>query len=55
MVQWGAIAEQDKELLKWADTPDEAFSQLKQHLEENHLAPKTKQEAAAPGIAKTRG
>src|SRR2546426_9777190 len=55
MVQWGAIAEQDKELLKWADTPDEAFSQLKQHLEENHLAPKTKQEASAPGIAKTRG
>ncbi len=55
MVQWGAIAEQDKELLKWADTPDEAFSQLKQHLEENHLEPKTKQEKGAPGIAKTRG
>jgi uncharacterized protein (TIGR00730 family) len=55
MVQWGAIAEQDKELLKWADTPDEAFSQLKQHLEEHHLEPKTKQESAAPGIAKTRG
>jgi uncharacterized protein (TIGR00730 family) len=55
MIQSGAIAEEDKELVKWADTPDEAFTQLKQHLEENHLAPKTKQEAAAPGIAKTRG
>ncbi len=55
MAEWGAIAEQDKELLKWADTPDEAFEQLRQHLAEHHLEPKTAQEAAAPGIAKTRG
>ncbi len=55
MVEWGAIAEQDKELLKWADTPDEAFAQLRAHLETHHIEPKTRQEKAAPGIAKTRG
>ena len=55
MADWGAIAEKDKELLHWADTPDEAVTQLRQHLEVNHLAPKTRQERSAPGIAKTRG
>jgi len=55
MVEWGAIAEQDKELVKWADTPDEAFVQLRAHLETHHIEPKTRQEKAAPGIAKTRG
>jgi uncharacterized protein (TIGR00730 family) len=55
MAEWGAIAEQDKELLHWADSPDEAFGQLKAHLEQHHLEPATAQEAAAPGIAKTRG
>jgi uncharacterized protein (TIGR00730 family) len=55
MAEWGAIAPQDKELLKWADTPDEAFQQLRQHLEGHHLEPKTRQEKEAPGIAKTRG
>src|SRR3954465_14485524 len=54
MAEWGAIAEQDKELIHWADTPDEGFEQLRTHLEEHHLEP-TAQEAAAPGIAKTRG
>ena len=55
MAEWGAIAEQDKELVKWADSPDEAFTQLRQHLEAHHIEPKTRQEKAAPGIAKTRG
>ena len=55
MAEWGAIAEQDKELIKWADTPDEAFTQLRAHLETHHIEPKTRQEKAAPGIAKTRG
>jgi hypothetical protein len=55
MAEWGAIAEQDKELLHWADTPDEAFQLLRHHLETHHLEPKTRQEQAAPGIAKTRG
>ncbi len=55
MVEWGAIAEQDKDLIHWADTPDEGFDQLRAHLEEHHLEPASPQEAAAPGIAKTRG
>jgi len=55
MAEWGAIAEQDIDLLHWADTPDEAFGQLRAHLEQHHLEPATPQEAAAPGIAKTRG
>jgi uncharacterized protein (TIGR00730 family) len=55
MAEWGAIAEQDKELIHYADTPDEGFAQLKVHLEQHHLEPATRQEAAAPGIAKTRG
>ncbi len=55
MAEWGAIAEQDTELVRWADSPDEGFEHLRQHLEQFHLAPRTPQEAAAPGIAKTRG
>lgn len=54
MAEWGAIAEKDMELFQYADTPDEAFKCLKEHLTEHHLEP-TEQEAAAPGIAKTRG
>jgi uncharacterized protein (TIGR00730 family) len=55
MADWGAIAERDKDLALWADTPDEAFAQLRQHLESHHLEPKTPVKPAAPGIAKTRG
>src|SRR5437667_809131 len=55
MAEWGAIADADTELLHHADTPQDAFEQLRAHLVENHLEPKTEQEAAAPGIAKTRG
>jgi uncharacterized protein (TIGR00730 family) len=55
MAEWGAIAEQDLELLSYADTPSEAFDLLRAHLIEHHLEPPTAQEAAAPGIAKTRG
>jgi uncharacterized protein (TIGR00730 family) len=55
MAEWGAIAEQDLELLVRADTPSEAFEQLRTHLSANHLEPETEQESAAPGIAKTRG
>src|SRR5437773_8152298 len=55
MAEWGAIAEQDIELLNYADTPAEAFEKLRSHLIEKHLEPRTEQEAAAPGIAKTRG
>jgi uncharacterized protein (TIGR00730 family) len=55
MVEWGAIAEPDLELLQYCDTPDEAFEQLRRHLITHHLEPTTEQEAEAPGIAKTRG
>ena len=54
MSEWGAIAEQDLELLHYADTPVEAFTQLKAHLLEHHVGP-TEQATPAPGIAKTRG
>ena len=55
MAEWGAIAEKDLELLDYADTPSDAFEQLRAHLIANHLEPASAQEAAAPGIAKTRG
>jgi uncharacterized protein (TIGR00730 family) len=54
LVEWGAIAPQDFDLLQRADTPQEAFEQLKAHLAEYHLTPATAQEMKAPGIAKTR-
>jgi uncharacterized protein (TIGR00730 family) len=55
MEEWGAIAEQDLDLLSYADTPSDAFNLLRDHLIAHHLEPQTAQEAAAPGIAKTRG
>ena len=54
MVEWGAIAQKDLELLHWVDTPEEAFEQLRAHLMTHHLVPETPQENRAPGIAKTR-
>ncbi|HUR35369.1 MAG TPA: TIGR00730 family Rossman fold protein [Vicinamibacterales bacterium] len=54
MEEWGAIHEQDLDLFQYADTPVEAFDYLRNHLSAHHLQP-TEQEAAAPGIAKTRG
>jgi hypothetical protein len=55
MAEWGAVAEKDLELLIYADTPADAFERLRSHLLTHHLEPATAQEAAAPGIAKTRG
>ena len=55
MAEWGAIAEKDLELLHYADTPADAFQHLRDHLIAHHLEPHTEQEAATPGIAKTRG
>jgi len=55
MAEWGAIADKDLELLYHCDTPQDAFERLRSHLIEHHLEPATPQEAAAPGIAKTRG
>ena len=55
MSEWGAIAEKDLELLNYFDTPADAFEFLRDHLIAHHLEPMTEQEAATPGIAKTRG
>jgi len=55
MAEWGAIADFDLDLLRRADTPSDAFEHLRKNLVANHLEPATAQEAAAPGIAKTRG
>jgi hypothetical protein len=55
MEEWGAINPMDLNLLKWVDTPEEAFEQLRSHLMAYHLVPETPQENRAPGIAKTRG
>jgi uncharacterized protein (TIGR00730 family) len=55
MSEWGAIAEKDLELLHYADTPADAFQHLRDHLIAHHIEPTTPQEAATPGIAKTRG
>jgi len=55
MAEWGAIAQKDLELLHYADTPVDAFQHLRDHLIAHHLETTTEQEAATPGIAKTRG
>jgi uncharacterized protein (TIGR00730 family) len=55
MAEWGAVRPQDLDLLKWVNTPEEAFEQLRAHLMAYHLVPETAQEDEAPGIAKTRG
>ena len=55
MAEWGAIAEHDIGLLHYAETPADAFEHLRDHLIAHHLEPPTEQEAATPGIAKTRG
>jgi uncharacterized protein (TIGR00730 family) len=54
LVEWGAISPEDIELLQRANTPQEAFTLLKDHLTTHHLAPAMAQERKAPGIAKTR-
>jgi uncharacterized protein (TIGR00730 family) len=55
MAEWGAIAAKDLDLLQRADTPADAFELLRSHLVTHHLEATSEQEAAAPGIAKTRG
>jgi len=55
LVEWGAIRPEDLTLLKWVDSPGDAFEQLRAHLMTHHLVPETAQETLAPGIAKTRG
>jgi uncharacterized protein (TIGR00730 family) len=54
LVEWGAIAELDVDLLTRADTPESAFELLKVHLTTYHLHPPVVKEKKAPGLAKTR-
>jgi predicted Rossmann-fold nucleotide-binding protein len=52
MAEWGAIDPTDTSLIKRADTPEQAFTLLKEHLSEHHLqkpAPKK-----TPQLARTR-
>ena len=55
LVEWGAIAEPDMDLLRHVDTPDQAFHELTEFLTAHHMVPQTAQEQKTPGIAKTRG
>ncbi|PYQ97329.1 MAG: TIGR00730 family Rossman fold protein [Acidobacteria bacterium] len=55
MAEWGAISTKDINLIQRSDSPADAFELLRAHLVTHHLEPTTGQEAAAPGIAKTRG
>ena len=55
MAEWGAIGPKDLALIQRADTPAGAFEILRAHLVTHHLEPATEEEAAVPGIAKTRG
>ena len=54
MQEWGAISPGDIDLVQRANTPQEAFDLLKEHLTTHHLVPATVQEMQAPGIAKTK-
>jgi len=55
LAEWGAINEEDLNLLSRVDTVDEAFDKLQGFLMRYHIVPQTAQETKAPGIAKTRG
>jgi predicted Rossmann-fold nucleotide-binding protein len=55
LAEWGAINEEDLNLLCRVDSVPEAFEELKKHLMRYHMIPATVQEGRAPGIAKTRG
>jgi uncharacterized protein (TIGR00730 family) len=54
MLEWGAISEDDVNILCRVDSPEAAFEELKTHLLTHHMVPGTAQENSAPGIAKTR-
>ena len=55
LAEWGAINDEDLNLLRRVDSVDDALSELQQHLITHHMVPQTPQETKAPGIAKTRG
>ncbi len=52
MIEWGAISARDLDALHPANTPEEAFERLRDHLTRHHLEPDRPQ---SPGLAITRG
>jgi hypothetical protein len=52
MVEWGAVSPGDLDALHPADTPQEAFERLREHLIRHHLEP---ERPKSPGLAITRG
>lgn len=52
LVEWGAVTPGDLELLHPADSPEEAFERLRDHLTRYHLEPERPE---APALATTRG
>jgi hypothetical protein len=54
LADWGAIADEDIDLLARANAPEEAFALLKAHLTAHHLLAPAAEEAHTPGIARTR-
>ncbi|MBI2222842.1 MAG: LOG family protein [Acidobacteria bacterium] len=52
MVEWGAVSPGDLDALHPADTPQEAFDRLREHLIRHHLEP---ERPKSPGLAITRG
>jgi uncharacterized protein (TIGR00730 family) len=55
LAEWGAISDEDLDLLCRVDSAEDAFEELKKFLTAYHMVPQTAQEQRAPGIAKTRG
>ena len=55
LVEWGAIAPKDVALLHRAETPQEAFEHLRDHLTAHHLVPERPQDDRAPGLTRTQG
>ena len=52
--EWGAIEDRDLALLRHANTPQDAFTLLRDHLSAHHLEPPTAPEKMAPELAATR-
>jgi uncharacterized protein (TIGR00730 family) len=52
MIEWGAISARDLDALHPANTPEEAFERLRDHLTRHHLEP---DRPKSPGLAITRG
>jgi uncharacterized protein (TIGR00730 family) len=45
LVEKGAVAARDRDLLQWVDTPEQAFELLKEGLTQNHLIPEAGRQA----------